>query len=131
MGPLKLLLDTCAFLWLAEASDRLSSTAAQALDDDEASLFLSDASVWEICLKWQAGKILLPSPPRRWIDGQFGIWDLKALPVVRSQLYRMTELPSHHRDPFDRLLVAQAIEEAMTIVTPDPQIARYPVAVVW
>jgi PIN domain nuclease of toxin-antitoxin system len=101
------------------------------LDDESQDLVLSDASVWEMCLKWQLGKIELPSPPRRWIEEQAEIWKLERLSVERSHLYRTSELELIHKDPFDRLLVAQAIEAGLVIVTPDASIARYPVSVHW
>jgi PIN domain nuclease of toxin-antitoxin system len=82
-------------------------------------------------LKWQAGKLSLPGPPRSWIEEQRATWDLTRAPLELEHLYRSTELPSHHRDPFDRLLVAQSIVEGLTLVTPDPAIRAYPVSVLW
>ena len=131
MGPLRLLLDTCAFLWLAAAPGNLGGGAASVIDSSDSELFLSDVSVWEICLKWQAGKILLPAPPRLWVEEQRQTWRLASIPIERTHLYRVVELPHHHRDPFDRLLVAQAIERGLTIATPDAEVAKYPVAVIW
>lgn len=128
---MNLLLDTCAFLWLVADPDRLGQMAAAAIQNPDTQLFLSDTSVWELSLKWQARKISLPSPPRRWVEEQTQVWKVRPLAIHRGHLYRVTELPEHHRDPFDRLLVAQAIEEGLSIATPDPYIQRYPVAVVW
>ena len=127
----RLLLDTCTLVWLVSDPARLSQRAATALDDQITELYLSDTTVWEIGLKWQVGKIGPPAPPRRWIEEQAARWLLVPLPIRRKHLYRVTELAEHHRDPFDRLLVAQAIEEDLTIVSPDPQLGRYPVAVLW
>jgi PIN domain nuclease of toxin-antitoxin system len=126
-----LLLDTCTLLWLAGEPDQLSEPAREALDDDERQITLSEASVWEICLKWESEKLTLPAPPRVWIEAQVQAWALDTLPVSRSQMFRSTELPRLHRDPFDRLLVAQALDLGLTLVTPDRHIARYPVAVIW
>lgn len=128
---MRLLLDTCAVLWLAGSPARLGRRFTDAVALPNIQLFLSDCSVWELCLKWNAGKIGLPEPPRRWVESQKRIWGLESLAMERSHLYRVTELPDHHRDPFDRLLVAQAIEEGLTLATPDPEIAKYPVAVIW
>jgi PIN domain nuclease of toxin-antitoxin system len=125
-----LLLDTCTFIWLASEPGRLSEAARAALDA-EPRLTLSDVSTWEICLKWQAKKIVLPSPPRTWVADQVRIWQLQRAAIEPEQLFRAVELPEHHRDPFDRLLVAQALTLNTRIVTPDPAIHRYPVAVVW
>jgi PIN domain nuclease of toxin-antitoxin system len=128
---LKLLLDTCTFIWLVSAPDQLGERARQELDDPSATLLLSDASVWEVCLKWQSGKLELPGPPRHWIEEQRRTWELTRAPIELEHLYRSTELPAHHRDPFDRMLVSQAIAEGLSIVTPDPAIRRYPVMVIW
>jgi PIN domain nuclease of toxin-antitoxin system len=97
----------------------------------DARILLSDASVWELCLKWQAGKVELPAPPRRWIGEQVQAWGIERLPIEPEHCYRTTELPQLHRDPFDRLLVAQAIAHGALIVTPDPAITAYPVACLW
>ncbi|HEY6463885.1 MAG TPA: type II toxin-antitoxin system VapC family toxin [Polyangiaceae bacterium] len=126
-----LLLDTCAIVWLAAEPGRLSKKARTAIDAGDARLFASDASTWEICLKWQSKKLTLPAPPRRWIVEQARAWQTTRLPLEPEHLYRSSELPPFHRDPFDRLLVAQAIEGDLTIVTPDPAIHAYPVAVLW
>jgi PIN domain nuclease of toxin-antitoxin system len=126
-----LLLDTCTFLWLAAEPKSLSKAARTAIDANDALLFVSDASVWEICLKWTAGKIQLPAPPRRWLTEQLTTWRVDRVPLEHEHLFRATELPPVHKDPFDRLLVAQAIEHGLSIVTPDPLIRAYPVAVVW
>ena len=128
---MKLLLDACTLIWLASAPQLLSSTSARLLDSPENSLWISDCTVWEICLKWQAAKLKLPSPPRHWIQQQQQQWQLESLAIERSHLFRVSELPMHHRDPYDRLLVAQAIETGLTIVTPDTQIHKYPVPFVW
>jgi PIN domain nuclease of toxin-antitoxin system len=131
VGPLiVLLLDTCTFIWLASEPDRLSKAARAALDRAK-DIVLSDVSVWEICLKWQAGKIALPAPPRSWVGEQVREWRLERLAVELEHLYRSVEIPALHRDPFDRLLVAQTIVHDAKIVTPDPAIHQYPVATVW
>jgi PIN domain nuclease of toxin-antitoxin system len=126
-----LLLDTCTLLWLAASPRLLSRAARAALDAPHARLFVSDASIWEVCLKWQAGKLQLPTPPRRWMIEQLGLWHLDRLALEPEHYYRTTELAPIHRDPFDRLLVAQAMVRDLTIVTPDPAIRAYPVAVLW
>ena len=128
---MRLLLDTCTFVWLASEPGRLSARATQTINDHKSVLVLSDVTVWEICLKWQSGKLRLPEPPRTWCENQAGVWHLESLSVTREALYRTTELPSHHRDPFDRLLVAQSLEEGLPLITPDQHIAAYPISVVW
>lgn len=128
---LKLLLDTCALIWLTSDASRLSDAVKGAIDRPATQLFLSGASVWEICLKWSNGKLGLPTPPRAWLPEQLSSWQIRIVPIEPEHLYRTTELAGLHRDPFDRLLVAQAIEGGMTIATPDPAVRAYPVAVLW
>ena len=127
---MKLLLDTCTFIWLTSAPDRLGASASSAIDRAD-EIFLSDVSVLEIGLKWQAGKLTLPAPPRFWLPEQSRVWRLTPLPLGRDHILRSTELPDIHRDPFDRLLVAQSLEEGLPIATPDEAIRRYPVATMW
>jgi PIN domain nuclease of toxin-antitoxin system len=125
------ILDTCTFIWLCAEPARLSKTVRGAIDDPGTELVLADVSVLEIALKWQAGKITLPEPPRVWVERQTGIWFIRSLPILREHVYRTCELPEHHRDPFDRLLIAAALTEGATILTPDPAIHRYPVSWRW
>ncbi len=128
---MKLLLDTCAFIWLGSDPEKLGARAREALDEASAEILLSDVTIWEISLKWQAGKLELPAPPRTWIEDQRSAWDLARAPLVLEHFYRSTELPLHHRDPFDRLLVSQGIVDGLTIVTPDAAVRAYPVPVIW
>ena len=126
----RLLLDTCTFVWLVAEPERISAKVKRAIDS-EADLVLSDATVWEICLKWKAGKLQLPAPPRRWTEEQAATWSLSRVPLAADDLYRTTELPDLHRDPFDRLLVAQAMARDLTIATPDEAVRAYPVPTIW
>ena len=128
---MKLLLDTCTFLWLVAEPQKLGERARVVLDDPVHEIVLSDVSILEVCLKWQTGKLRLPDPPRRWVEENSTAWSLKRVGLATEHAYRATELPDHHRDPFDRLLVAQAIVEGMTLVTPDPAVTGYPVATLW
>lgn len=125
-----LLLDTCTLVWLTSDPGRLSAPAVEALEG-ESEIALSDVSVWEICLEWQVKKLELPAPPRLWIPEQVRAWHLRRMPIEVEHLFRMVELPDLHKDPFDRLLVSQALVRNTKIVTPDPAIRQYPVAVVW
>lgn len=125
------LLDTCTFIWLCTEPARLPETVRRLIDNEDTDLVLGDASVLEISLKWQAGKIALPEPPRVWVEHQTGIWSIRPLPISHEHIYRTSELPEHHRDPFDRLLVAAALAEGATILTPDAAIHRYPVSWRW
>jgi PIN domain nuclease of toxin-antitoxin system len=125
------ILDTCTFIWLCSAPQSLSPTARECIDDPSSALALSDASVLEITLKWSAGKLSLPAPPRMWVETQAQTWSLALLPISRDDMYRAGELPSHHRDPFDRLLVSATLNHGATIITPDDMIRKYPVPTCW
>ena len=125
------LLDTCTFIWLCAEPERLSETAKRAIRASDASLLLSDVSALEITLKWRAGKITLPDPPGLWVEAQIAAWVLDCRPLSRTDIYRAGELPEHHRDPFDRLLVATALNLNATILTPDKAIHQYPVSYRW
>ncbi|MDD9988206.1 MAG: type II toxin-antitoxin system VapC family toxin [Spirochaetaceae bacterium] len=125
------LLDTCTFIWLCTEPQRLSATATEAIDAPETVLLWSDVSALEIALKWSAGKIILPDPPRHWIEQQIAAWSMDCLRLQRNDIYRASELPALHRDPFDRLLVAAALGATATILTPDDAIHAYPVSCRW
>ena len=126
---MRLLLDTCTFVWLVANPAEISKPAKLAIGASP--LFLSDVSIWEICIKWQAGKLDLPQPPRSWIADQCRIWEISRVALEQEHLFRATELPLHHRDPFDRLLVAQSLVEGLVLVTPDVAIKAYPVSILW
>lgn len=128
---MRYLLDTCTFIWLCAEPSKLPEPVAARLDADDTIMVFSDASALEIVLKWTAGKLHLPEPPRSWIEHQLRSWSLEQVPVSRKVMYRASELPTYHGDPFDRLLVATAIEHDAAFVTPDESIHRYPVAWVW
>ena len=125
------ILDTCTFIWLCSKPSALSKAARLAIDDPSRELAISDVSVMEITMKWAAGKIELPDPPRTWIETQARIWNLASLALTRDDIYRSGELADHHRDPFDRLLVGSALTRNAAIVTPDAAIGKYPVSICW
>lgn len=128
---MRLLLDTCVLLWLAAEPDRLSDLARQVVDDVDNDLAVSHVSVWELALKNGAGKLNLPAPLRTWMDTQHREWGFEYLPIGLEHVMRTCELHRHHVDPFDRLIVAQAIVDGLAIVTPDDKISSYPVHVIW
>ena len=128
---MKLLLDTCAFIWLTQEPARISDPAVAALDDHANELLLSHASIWEIHLKCAAGKLKLPSAPREWISEQLAARGVRDWPIDLESLHWTSELPPVHKDPFDRLLVAQASWHRLTIVTPDPLIKKYSIETIW
>ncbi len=128
---IQFLLDTCTLIWLATEPEKLSPASVQAIDASDSTLLWSDVSTLEIALKWNAGKLVLPDPPRHWLEAQIDAWGLDCLGLGRADIYRASELPDHHRDPFDRLLVAVALGANATILTPDNAIRQYPVSSRW
>ena len=128
---MNLLLDTCTFLWLVAQPKRLSRRARAAIDREATRLYLSDVSIFEVCTKWRSGRLELPTTPRRWFGEQTRLWHTERLPLDVEHYLRESALPALHRDPFDRLLVAQALERDLALATPDAAIHAYPVAVVW
>lgn len=128
---MRLLLDTCSFLWLIAEPERLTPRARAALEEPEHEVFLSAASVWECALKHRHGRLPLPGDPARFLVEQRIAHGIAALPIDEDALGQIGKLPDHHRDPFDRILVCQAIVGGMSLVTPDEAIARYPVPIYW
>jgi PIN domain nuclease of toxin-antitoxin system len=126
-----LLLDTCTFIWLCSAPEKLSAAAVSALDAPENDRVLSMASVWEITLKHQSGQLPLPEPPRVWVEEQLRQQQIGVLPLHRPTLYRSAGLPPVHRDPFDRVIAADALERDLRLVSPDGPFTRYGCKVIW
>jgi PIN domain nuclease of toxin-antitoxin system len=124
---LKLVVDTHAALWLLADDRRLSETARRLLADDDIPCFLSTASVWEAAIKRSIGKLTVPADFHR----QMALRGISSIPVYENHAAAVAELPLHHRDPFDRLLVAQAQLEGMSILSSDPQLRAYDVPVLW
>jgi PIN domain nuclease of toxin-antitoxin system len=120
-----LLLDTHVFLWMLTEPERLGDTLTT-VEDRRNELLLSAASSWELAIKHQLGKITLPEPPEKYVPDRMRAIGAVALAVEHAHALAVSALPPLHRDPFDRLLVAQAIELDLSIVTADPQLASYP-----
>ncbi len=123
---MKLLLDTHVFLWLNDLPEKLTNAARKACEDSSNNLYLSLASVWEIQIKQQLGKLQLEAPWQDMIKTQRQLNDLTLVPIELTHVEALANLPPAHRDPFDRLLIAQAITEGMTIVTLDIVFKEYP-----
>ena len=128
---MRLLLDTVAFIWLVEGSSRLSAPARESIIDSANDAYLSAASAWEIAIKNGLGRLPLRVPPEQFVVEQRRRHRLDSLPITEEAALQVGKLPNLHRDPFDRLIVAQAIAESMTVVTPDRLIKMYPVRVAW
>lgn len=128
---MKLLLDTCTFLWLITDSQQLSARVRPLLLDRSNSVFFSAVSAWEISVKFGLGKLPLPQPPSTFVPFERARHDLQPLPLSESACLAVGRLPDLHKDPFDRMLICQSIIEGLTLVTPDPLICQYAVSVVW
>jgi PIN domain nuclease of toxin-antitoxin system len=128
---MKLLLDTHAFIWWDSQSNRLSAQAFGACADPANELLLSLVSVWEMQIKVQLGKLQLRAPLARIVEEQERTNRIRILQISIDHVFAVGQLPPLHRDPFDRLLVAQANEEGASIVSNDPLISQYPVKVLW
>jgi len=127
----KLLLDTCTFLWLISDAAELSTPARRLFSDPANEVFLSVASSWEIIVKNQLGKLPLPQPPHEFIPTWRTRHNIEPLPLAEAAVLQLARLPDYHRDPFDRILICQAIADGLAILTPDPLIRQYPVRVEW
>jgi len=128
---MKLLLDTCTFLWVITDSRRLSEPARELFRAPDHEVFLSAASAWEIATKHTLGRLLLPQQLERFIPAMREQHGIEPLSIDEESVLQTVRLPALHRDPFDRLLVAQAIVHGMAILTPDPIISAYPARTLW
>lgn len=124
-------MDTHTFLWWITDDPRLSPRVRKIIGDGENELFLSAASGWEMAIKAKLGRLKLPDNPERFIPEQLALNAIRSLPIQMSHALHVYTLPDYHRDPFDRLLVAQSRLEGLPILTADPQIAQYPVKTIW
>ena len=125
------LLDTQAFLWADAEPAKLSARARAAMSDPENRLFLSVASIWEMQIKNQLGKLPLRLPLEQLINKHVASGSLELWSVEASHVYELSGLPALHRDPFDRLIVAMARLEKVTLISSDPQVHDYPVNILW
>jgi PIN domain nuclease of toxin-antitoxin system len=121
------LVDTSTFLWWASGGARLSESARWAIEDPANRAYLSVASGWEIAIKAERGRLVLPVAAARYLPDLLRRYGFESLDIRLVHALRAGALPPHHRDPFDRMLVAQAQLEDMPIITSDPAIARYDV----
>ena len=123
----RVLLDTHVFLWAASAPERLSPVARNAIEDPKNEVFISAAVVWEIVIKHALGKLRLPASPASFIPSVIAQLGFRALPITHEHALTVCVLPKHHNDPFDRIMIAQARCEGMTLISTDRNVARYAV----
>ena len=123
---MRALLDTHCWLWMQVSPQRLSAEARDLVSDLENELYFSVASGWEIAIKYALGRLPLPDPPEQYIPRALERQRIETLPVELRHALRVSGLPTHHRDPFDRLLIAQALTEDLTLLTVDRQFVHHP-----
>jgi PIN domain nuclease of toxin-antitoxin system len=128
---MKVLVDTHTFLWALLHDHRLSAKAKQVLRSDEHELVFSLVSLWEIAIKMKKGKLNAIGSSVAYIRDEMNAYSMELLPLRYEHVLQLEALPAHHSDPFDRLLIAQAIHESLPILTHDEAFARYPVKVIW
>jgi PIN domain nuclease of toxin-antitoxin system len=127
----RVLLDTHTFLWFLLEDPQLSTTASDVIIDPTNDIEVSPATYWEIAIKIRLGKYALPEPYDIFIAREIATNDFRVLPIEPKHTAVLTTLPFHHRDPFDRLLVAQAMVEAVPILSVDTAFDAYPVTRLW
>lgn len=128
---MRLLLDTATFIWLVDGNTALTPRARELIVDPENEVFLSAASAWEIVIKYSLGRLLLQVPPDVYVTEQRQLHRIETLSISEIAALQVDKLPNIHRDPFDRIIVAQAIVHGLTVVTSDRLITAYPVSAVW
>ncbi len=128
---MNVLIDTQCWLWWFAEEERLNASAQQLISNGENTVYFSAASSWEIAIKCAIGKLKLPESPDRYVPRRLASQGMVGMSVEHVHALRVASLPDHHRDPFDRLLVAQAQLESLALLTTDPLIAAYKVETIW
>ena len=128
---MRLLVDTQCWLWMVADPERLSRRARSLVSSDKHELYLSAVSSWELAIKHRLGKLDLPAPPAEFVPTRMQTTGVLPLVVTHAHALQVADLPDYHRDPFDRLLIAQALAESLSILTADRQFRRYDVPIVW
>ncbi|MFM7129645.1 MAG: type II toxin-antitoxin system VapC family toxin [bacterium] len=124
---MRLLLDTHIFLWYISGDSNLPVAYRDLIRDSDNNVFLSVVSVWESIIKYNLGKLPLASPPADYLMQQRELHQIQSLPVTEEVLFQLAKLPLLHRDPFDRMMIAQALHHGLTLVTLDNAIKAYPI----
>ena len=128
---MRLLLDTCVLLWLFAEPGKNSRRVQSLIQDSSSEVFLSHISFIEIAIKFSKGKLNLPEPPSVLIPRLAAEHGIQSLSLSSNTIFRLESLPFHHTDPFDRLLVAHAMEAGLTLVSPDPLLRPYDTPILW
>jgi len=124
---MRILLETCEFLWLVTGDAKLPASIAAAVRDPVNDVYLSAVSFWEISVKHAIGKLPLPQPPDQYVPVQREQHRIASLPFDEAAVARLGSLPALHRDPFNRMLVCQALAQGLTLASSDPLVRQYPV----
>jgi PIN domain nuclease of toxin-antitoxin system len=128
---MKLLLDTCTFLWIVAGAPEISDRARIAFTAPDNEVYLSAVSAWEIAVKHGLGRLPLPAPPSDFVPEMRQRHQIASLALCEDATLLLGKLPAIHRDPFDRMLICQATVDGLVLLTPDQQIASYPVRTLW
>ena len=128
---MNILLDTCTFLWIVADAPDLSTRARELFQDPDNAVYLSTVSAWEIAVKYMLGRLPLPVPPDRFVGPMRTSHGIDSLPLEEETVLMLPRLPDLHKDPFDRMLVCQALTHQLALLTPDALIRQYPARVVW
>lgn len=128
---MRYLLDTMVWLWSVGPSQTIGTAGLKILASSEEEVYLSAASSWEIAIKTKLGKFQLPEAPGHYVPKRLSEQGIRSLPINQDHSLRVYDLPSHHSDPFDRLIIAQAMVEEMTVLTSDRVFEKYPIDVIW
>ncbi|MCY7283748.1 MAG: type II toxin-antitoxin system VapC family toxin [Cyanobacteria bacterium CAN_BIN43] len=126
---MRILLDTHIFLWFINGSTQLSTDLRDAIRDPDNEVYLSAVSIWEAIVKCQLGKLPLPEHPETYLPKQRDLHQIASLALDESSVLQLAKLPPLHRDPFDRMLICQALQNNLTIATVDTAVSAYPVSV--
>lgn len=128
---MKLLLDTCAFLWFINGDNNLPSSLRSLITEPGHEVYLSAISIWEVVLKTMVGRLILPEPAGPYLIRQRQRHGIEDLPLDEASVVHLARLPQKHRDPFDRMLICQAMEHSLILATPDSAITSYPIKTLW
>jgi PIN domain nuclease of toxin-antitoxin system len=128
---MKYLLDTMVWLWSVGPARTIGTAGLEILTSAQNEIYLSAASSWEIAIKTRLGKFQLPEAPAHYVPKRLAEQAIRSLPINQDHSLRVYDLPLHHSDPFDRLIIAQAIVEEMTVLTSDRIFEKYPIDVIW
>ena len=128
---MKYLLDTAVWLWSTDAVEKIGDAGREILGNGREEIYLSAATVWELSIKMRLGKLQFPGPPSRSVLAFMAKQGLRPLPITHVHAVGVYDLPPHHSDPFDRLIIAQALAEDLVILTSDRVFQKYPVELVW